>query len=633
MLPRVRLDGVLVTVAAALLSVVACHDATAPSRAPLINGPVASYNTVDSPDVGTVVLGSVNVINGSASATASIYYPYATIVKITATGVIYKNANVYMQWWVGTYPSWSQPFYPPPDASLGITGRSPFIPPNFSGGTDSSGYGYIMIAAGSTITGASRATKDNNFNCTGSPYSCGGNYCGPAYGNRCFNFSGSAGSFTIERQEANMTLAADSTSVSTGSNVKFTIRSTVDSIAGYKVPVQLDTAGWTPDPDSLGGKSTDSTTTGACTVSINPTLADCTRRIIGSGTVRIVAHINGKGFVQTQHIAIPPPELRLVCNGSTSAVTIVRGSTLNCAASPNTGSAITSLQWSFSGGGGSLSQSITLGPSQIGSANPQIGPGVASGTLTASGQIDGVNASPASVAITVNPRSLTNFQFGTPIITATVGSGCFDLVRDGTFGWTVVANSCDAGALLPNPRFSGDGISVEEVFDGPNKGIFYATSLATRVNVGSDIVPELKGAGPNYMVRRADPSVGACVNADTSVTVAFINACKGVSLSSVASAVSAHESCHRTLLQTRFDSLKASPGSAVGIVPAYIEAAFSTAFLFQLTVALDVLNTTDQVLSSPDGMDVHGQTPYSFWAPQAGTDNWSLMTFDEKTTC
>jgi hypothetical protein len=60
MLHRVRLDGVLATVAAALLSVAACRDVTEPARARPIAGPVASHNTVDSPDVGTVVLGSVN---------------------------------------------------------------------------------------------------------------------------------------------------------------------------------------------------------------------------------------------------------------------------------------------------------------------------------------------------------------------------------------------------------------------------------------------------------------------------------------------------------------------------------------------------------------------------------------------
>jgi hypothetical protein len=303
-LHRVRLDGMLPMFAAALLSVVGCHDATAPSRAPLIKGPAASLNTVDSPDVGTVVLGSVDLHHGNASATANIYYPYATIVKVTATGVIYKNANYYMPWWYLWYSSGTQPFYPAPDASMGYlhTGVGyGFSPTTLN--SDSSGSGYLLIPAISTITGASRNSKSNE-SCEGGQYSCNRIYCGPVYGNWCFNFSGSAGSFTIERQAAGMNLNVDSTSVATGSNVKFSIRSTVDSIAGMKVPVQLDTAGWIPDPDSLGGEYSDSTTTGACNVSINTTLADCTRKMTGSGTVRIVAHINGKGFVQTQHVTV-----------------------------------------------------------------------------------------------------------------------------------------------------------------------------------------------------------------------------------------------------------------------------------------------------------------------------------------
>lgn len=85
-----------------------------------------------------------------------------------------------------------------------------------------------------------------------------------------------------------------------GSSVTFRIRPSVATLGGLATPYQLDTASWVPDPDSAGGIASEARYTGACTGGV-----DCVRTIGGSGTIRLVAHVNGKGFEASYHISTP----------------------------------------------------------------------------------------------------------------------------------------------------------------------------------------------------------------------------------------------------------------------------------------------------------------------------------------
>jgi hypothetical protein len=132
-------------------------------------------------------------------------------------------------------------------------------------------------------------------------------YCGGWYPPSCFQFAGDAGAVNIERLEASMVVTVDSGGVpiAPGAQVTFAVRPNVTTLAGFSVPYQLDTAAWVPDPDSLGGEASELAVTGACSGG-----TDCRRTMNGSGTIRLVAHVNGKGFEYTQHFAMPVLTLR-----------------------------------------------------------------------------------------------------------------------------------------------------------------------------------------------------------------------------------------------------------------------------------------------------------------------------------
>jgi hypothetical protein len=183
----------------------------------------------------------------------------------------------------------------------------------------------VKLPAFTKISGGSRSNKTlwypNNPHCTfgspTSPYPCPtANYrfCDGWEAEPCVKYTGDAGTVQIERMPASMTYTVDSggAPIMTGSSVTFKVRASTDTMGGNITPVVIDTAAWTPDPDSTGGDYTEKKTTGACTVANVATGGkNCTRTMIGSGTIRIVAHINGKGYELTHHLVVSDAFVKL----------------------------------------------------------------------------------------------------------------------------------------------------------------------------------------------------------------------------------------------------------------------------------------------------------------------------------
>jgi hypothetical protein len=284
-----------------IVAVVACNqDVTTPrdgvSNQHEVSGSTASRNTVDSPDLTTITMTGPEADHGTASTTVNVTYPYRTIVNVRATGVINKTANQHLNWFYAAHPSGTQSFFPAGDATLVwmYQGTGGGYSPTATSSSDSSGSGYIALEAGTTLTTGQRNYKANEV----ASGECGPSncyiYCGGFYPPNCFTFSGNAGAITVQRASANMVLTVDSTTVSTGSSVTFFVRPDVATISGLTTPYQIDTAAWTPDPDSLGGDYTEARTSGACTISGG----NCTRTMVGSGSMRIVAQVADSAQVQ-----------------------------------------------------------------------------------------------------------------------------------------------------------------------------------------------------------------------------------------------------------------------------------------------------------------------------------------------
>jgi hypothetical protein len=209
-----------------------------------------------------------------------------------------------LYYWYQAYPSGVQSFSPDGDTYLQTT--YPWDNRNIP--VTSAGVN-ILVRGGEIISTATRSGKTNeiwNPGCGPQWYTCY-IYCGGYYPPSCFTFGGSGGTVMIERLAASMVVTVDSggAPIVPGSHVTFAIRPDVATLGGFSTPYQLDTASWTPDAENLGGVASEATLTGACSGG-----TDCVRTIGGSGTIRLVAHVNGKGFEWSYHIAIPILSLR-----------------------------------------------------------------------------------------------------------------------------------------------------------------------------------------------------------------------------------------------------------------------------------------------------------------------------------
>jgi hypothetical protein len=130
-----------------------------------------------------------------------------------------------------------------------------------------------------------------------------GVWCGPTYGPRCDDWSG-ATTITLERLLAGLSVNAESTVVSPGSIPYFDYRASPETVDGNGMPLVPDSSHWIPDPDSAGGDPDEvaihAAGSGVCQSQYLPA---CRRKIIGSGTFKLSAWVNGKWFEKFVHVS------------------------------------------------------------------------------------------------------------------------------------------------------------------------------------------------------------------------------------------------------------------------------------------------------------------------------------------
>lgn len=318
-----------------MLAVAACEQATIvqPEFAPTFQPPNLSVND---PQAETVTLGNVDTLYGGASDTTSQQkaVPYVTIMKVTGSYTVSVMKNRY-------------PVSDPSPAvlyarhGLGITIKSGTSSSNvaFSGTTDGELSMFLTLGRNDRISrayhaGGTNGSQSGTWPNDGSPWQCGTQYSDP-----CYKYVGAGGSVSITPLQGALVLNADSTTVSIGSSVKFWIDSSL--VEGKSLGIEVDSANWLPDSEAEGGEASQAQKRYACIFSGWP--LTCTKEILGSGTLEVIAHVNGFRKVQTQHISVREGVLTLTADRPN----VAQGDTVTFTPKWSDGAPIQIHDWKF----------------------------------------------------------------------------------------------------------------------------------------------------------------------------------------------------------------------------------------------------------------------------------------------
>lgn len=320
-----------------LLAVAACEQATIvqPEFRSTLPPPQLSVNH---PQGETITLSNVDTLYGGASDTTSQQkqVPHVTIMKVTGSYTVSVTKNRY-------------PVSDPSPAvlyarhGLGITVKSGSnVASNlaFPGTTDGALTMFVTLDRNARISrafhaGGTNGAQSGTWPSDGTPWQCGTQYSDP-----CYKYVGTGGSVSIMPLEGTLVLKADSTTVSIGSTVKFTIDSSV--VEGKSLGIEVDTVKWIPDAESEGGEYTEARAAYACAFSGWP--LSCSKQILGSGTLEVVAHVNGFRKVQSKHIKVKEGQLILTADKNS----IAKGETVEFKASWSDGHLPIQIdQWKF----------------------------------------------------------------------------------------------------------------------------------------------------------------------------------------------------------------------------------------------------------------------------------------------
>lgn len=196
---------------------------------------------------------------------------------------------------------------------------------------------YVAVNGNQTIwqayAGGGTQPNQSGTRADGTPW-----WCGPSYGSYCYSYSGS-GSVSITPLQGDIHLSVDSSTVSIGSSVRFTL--TADSAEGQSLPIQVDSAKWTPSASSDGGEASEKSDLVACTFSGAP--LQCTRQVLGSGTLTVIAHVSGFRRTATQAVAVREGHIVLVA----SKTAVQNGDSVSFTASWSDGAPMQIDKWSF----------------------------------------------------------------------------------------------------------------------------------------------------------------------------------------------------------------------------------------------------------------------------------------------
>lgn len=197
--------------------------------------------------------------------------------------------------------------------------------------------------------------------------------------------------------------------------------------------------------------------------------------------------------------------------------------------------------------------------------------------------------------------------------------------------------TCDFfhGVLSPNPYSTNAAMTQDAVTGSINKGLYYISAFSAGVNVGSDWISELKGAGARYAVLHSDANVGFCVANDTTRLIAEINVCTSTPVSVLNSAFAAHEGCHQTYDAATFNSLNGTVGSVVQRAPARIESLVGTDTSLATYGNMNVFRPASDAIINVGylALDHASGTPIPLWGPRTNGDPWIDLSWDYVRSC
>lgn len=313
---------------------VACGDQATDvrQRGPIFTPPMAAV--VADPASETITLDQVDSAYGRASGWSSqLTSPYIRIMRVEGSSSIAITKR---------YPEAANPQPNPLEARHGLgvvvawpNGSTVYNFPNVAGDARM----YVKLTSGQIIWkathGGGTQPNQSGSRTNGTPW-----WCGPAYNDFCYRYSGGGGSVKITPLQGEMHILADSTAVASGSSVKFTL--TADTVEGWALPIEVDSVKWIPAAADSGGELSEAANTNACFFSGAP--LQCSRKVLGSGKLRVIAHVGGFRKQVDQPITVTSPRIILVASKSTIKV---KGDTVAFTASWSDGSEMKVDQWRF----------------------------------------------------------------------------------------------------------------------------------------------------------------------------------------------------------------------------------------------------------------------------------------------
>lgn len=298
----------------------ACTDLMNPRRRPeQAQPPLRNW---DQPDAPTAVL-TPSATNGGGSVDLNASFPVTTVVDVIATGYVVQHDNF--------------AFYPDnnlaPGGDVSGTPMVSVIERFANGATSAFVFPFnnrlsadtitMVMNPGTSILSAARNPSSGLRRWPWYQYwTYQYIYCDTYTNPPCYTFSGSH-TVSVVPKQASYSARADSSLYSIGETATIGMTTTPGAMAGSRTPIQVDTAQWVPDPDSLGGNSDDSVRVIGCTNyrwsdPTNNSGSDwlCDHAIVGAGTLTLIGHANGFRQSPSVHIGVRDPRLTLDANRS-----------------------------------------------------------------------------------------------------------------------------------------------------------------------------------------------------------------------------------------------------------------------------------------------------------------------------
>lgn len=136
-------------------------------------------------------------------------------------------------------------------------------------------------------------------------------YCNTTTSPPCYTFSGGH-TIDITAPNATFTAQADSSTYSIGSTAKIAMTRSPLTINGISTPIQVDSALWSPAPDSLGGDAADTIPLNACSnYRFVGTDYLCDHVVKGAGKLTMIGHANGYRVAREVTISVRDARLTL----------------------------------------------------------------------------------------------------------------------------------------------------------------------------------------------------------------------------------------------------------------------------------------------------------------------------------